>query len=209
MIFSSKLIEDAVAAFNTLPGIGKKTALRMVLHLLKQEDEKVKHFTTAIQKMCEEVKYCKHCYYIADTESCEFCRDSHRNAHQICVVENIRDVISIESTRQYNGLYHVLGGLLSPLDGVGPEQLFIEALKNRVANLEQVEVIMALSPTIEGDTTVYYISKQLASSNARITSIARGVAFGGELEYTDEITLGRSILKRLPIDNYVNIVAQK
>lgn len=209
MIFSSKLIEDAVDAFSSLPGIGKKTALRMVLHLLKQDKDTVQQFSTSINRMRNEINYCHVCYNISDSDSCSICNDRSRNKSIICVVENIRDIISIENTRQYQGVYHVLGGLLSPLDGVGPEQLYIEQLKQRVIMHNAEEIIMALSPTIEGDTTAYYISRQLHPFNISITGIARGVSFGGELEYTDEITLGRSIAKRVPISNYVNISLQE
>lgn len=206
MIFSSRLIEDAVAEFAKLPGIGKKTALRMVLHLLKQEKNEVEAFTHAIATMKQEITFCSQCHNVSDTQICAICVSNQRNKKQICVVENIRDVIAIESTQQYNGLYHVLGGILSPLDGVGPAQLHIESLVQRVQNNGEIEeIIMALSPTLEGDTTVYYISKQIQQLPIKITTIARGISFGGELEYADEMTLARSISKRLPIDNYVNM----
>ncbi len=177
----------------------------MVLHLLKQEKGKVQHFSNAITKMRDEIHYCSQCNNISDHPQCSICSDRSRNPEMICVVENIRDIISIENTHQYHGLYHVLGGLLSPLDGIGPEQLFIGQLKQRAAAGQVQEIIMALSPTIEGDTTVYYLSRQLQDCKVRITGIARGVSFGGELEYTDEITLGRAIAKRLPVDNYVKV----
>lgn len=206
MIFSSRLIEDAVAEFSKLPGIGKKSALRMVLHLLKQEDADVDSFTSALSRMKHEITFCRECHNVSDTEVCAICVSSQRNQQQICVVENIRDVIAIESTQQYNGVYHVLGGILSPLDGIGPEQLHIDSLVQRVLQKPNIEeIIMALSPTLEGDTTVYYISKQIQHLPLRITTIARGISFGGELEYADEMTLARSISKRLPVDNYVNI----
>jgi len=204
MVFSSRLIEDAVQAFSKLPGIGKKTALRMVLHLLRQEKEGVTEFTAAIDKMRNEIRFCSLCHNVSDAEICALCANPGRNRSQVCVVENIRDVIAIESTQQYNGLYHVLGGILSPLDGVGPEQLQITSLVDRVKQHEVAELIMALSPTIEGDTTVYYISRQLKDLPVQLTTIARGIAFGGELEYADEMTLARSIAKRLPVDSYVN-----
>jgi len=203
MIFSSKLIEDAVEAFTRLPGISKKTALRMVLHLLKEDKDIVHHFSNTIAKMREETCFCPECNNISDGGLCAICKDATRNKHIICIVENIRDVISIESTQQFNGLYHVIGGLLSPLDGIGPEQLLLSNLIPRLAAHEVQELIMALSPNIEGDTTVYYISKQVKHANLSITGIARGVSFGGELEYTDELTLARSIVKRLPVDTYV------
>lgn len=205
MIFSSKLIEDAVQAFTRLPGVGRKTALRMVLHLLKMEEEDVADFTGALSRMRTDIKLCRICHNVADTEVCGICVNRSRNQGQVCVVENIRDVIAIESTQQYNGLYHVLGGILSPLDGIGPEQLNVRTLHDRVRDNGVEELIMALSPTIEGDTTVYYISRQLHELPVKITTIARGIAFGGELEYADEMTLARSIAKRLPIDNYVSI----
>lgn len=205
MIFSSKLIEDAVNAFAKLPGIGKKTALRMVLHLMQQEKGDVDAFTGAIATMRHDIQFCKTCHNVSDGEQCSICGNPGRNREQVCVVENLRDVIAIESTQQYNGTYHLLGGILSPLDGVGPEQLNIDSLQKRVENDEVKELIMALSPTIEGDTTVYYIAKQLKGTPVQITTIARGIAFGGELEYADEMTLARSIAKRLPIDSYVNM----
>jgi len=204
MIFSSKLIEDAVQEFSKLPGIGKKTALRMVLHLLKQQPHEVGQFTEALARMREEVRFCNECHNVSDSDICTLCANPGRNRGQVCVVENIRDVIAIESTQQYNGLYHVLGGILSPLDGIGPEQLEVASLVQRVKEKQITELIMALSPTIEGDTTVYYISRQLKEIPVEITTIARGIAFGGELEYADEMTLARSIAKRLPIENYVN-----
>ncbi|MBS1779484.1 MAG: recombination protein RecR [Bacteroidetes bacterium] len=204
MVFSSKLIEDAVQEFSKLPGIGKKTALRMVLQLLKMETESVDSFTTAISRMRNEIQFCKQCHNVSDGDTCTICSSPGRNKTQVCVVENIRDVIAIESTQQYNGLYHLLGGILSPLDGIGPEQLNIASLQARVKDGVE-ELIMALSPTIEGDTTVYYIAKQVAELPVKITTIARGIAFGGELEYADEMTLARSIAKRLPIENYVSV----
>lgn len=208
MVFSSKLIEDAVESFSQLPGIGRKTALRMVLHLLKTDEDKVKLFSETISKMRSEIKFCKTCNNVSDFDVCSICSNPSRNNGQVCVVENIRDVIAIESTQQYNGRYHVLGGLLSPLDGIGPDQLCIDPLISHVQQGDITEIIMALSPTIEGDTTVFYISKKISNSSIKITTIARGIAFGGELEYADEMTLARSIAKRLPIDNYVSIPNQ-
>jgi recombination protein RecR len=204
MVFSSKLIEDAVQEFSRLPGIGKKTALRMVLHLLKMEQDDVLRFTGALSQMRSEIRFCTTCHNVSDGDVCTICASPSRNRSQVCVVENIRDVIAIESTQQYNGLYHVLGGILSPLDGIGPDQLHIYSLHERVKEQQTTELIMALSPTIEGDTTVYYIARQLKDLPVHITTIARGIAFGGELEYADEMTLARSIAKRLPIENYVN-----
>jgi recombination protein RecR len=205
MIFSSKLIEDAVQEFSKLPGIGKKTALRMVLHLLKLEKDEVNGFAGALSRMRNEIRFCNTCHNISDAEQCTICASPGRNKSQVCVVENIRDVIAIESTQQYNGLYHVLGGILSPLDGIGPDQLQIASLHERVKTEAVEEIIMALSPTIEGDTTVYYIARQLSDTPLKITTIARGISFGGELEYADEMTLARSIAKRLPIENYVSV----
>lgn len=205
MIFSSKLIEDAVQEFSKLPGIGKKTALRMVLQLLKMEQQSVASFTDAIARMRNEICFCTQCHNVSDGDTCTICANPGRTRTQVCVVENIRDVIAIESTQQYNGLYHLLGGILSPLDGIGPEQLNIASLHDRVRDNGVEELIMALSPTIEGDTTVYYIARQVKDLPVNITTIARGIAFGGELEYADEMTLARSIAKRLPIENYVNV----
>ncbi len=205
MIFSSKLIEDAVQEFSRLPGIGKKTALRMVLQLLQMDKAEVDEFTGAVSRMRHEVRFCKDCHNVSDSDICVICVNPGRNHRQVCVVENIRDVIAIESTQQYSGLYHVLGGILSPLDGIGPDQLNIASLHDRVKNNEITELIMALSPTIEGDTTIYYIARQVKDLPVTITTIARGISFGGELEYADEMTLAKSITKRLPIENYVNM----
>lgn len=203
MIFSSKLIEDAVQEFSKLPGIGKKTALRMVLQLLRMDKGEVDEFTGAVSRMRHGVKFCKDCHNVSDTDVCMICVNPGRNRQQVCVVENIRDVIAIESTQQYSGLYHVLGGILSPLDGIGPDELNIANLAGRIKDTGVTELIMALSPTIEGDTTVYFIARQVKDLDVSITTIARGIAFGGELEYADEMTLARSIAKRLPIENYV------
>ena len=203
MIFSSSLLENAVNEFAKLPGIGKKTALRLVLHLLKKEVSDVKGFSEVILKMREEIHFCSRCKNIADKELCNICADRSRQQHLICVVETIRDVIAIESTQQYNGLYHVLGGIISPLDGIGPDQLEIDSLLKRVNEEKTEELVFALSPNIQGDTTIYYISKKLKEHRVKITTIARGIAFGGELEYADEMTLARSISNRMPIENYV------
>jgi recombination protein RecR len=203
MNFPSKLIENAVAQFSSLPGIGKKTALRLVLHLLKQPNEEVKFFSDTIFKMRNEIKFCKECHNISDGEICSICNNSHRKHEQICVVENLRDVIAIENTGQFSGVYHVLNGVISPIDGIGPDELNIASLLERVDKQDVKEIIMALNPTMEGDTTIYYISKQLQPRDIKITSIARGIAFGGELEYVDEITLGRSLATRLPYEKYL------
>lgn len=203
MQFSSSLLENAVNEFAKLPGIGKKTALRLVLHLLKQESEDVAHFSEVLSRMRSEIKFCQRCHNVADGDICSICANSMRKQEMICVVENIRDVIALESTQQFNGTYHVLGGVISPLDGVGPAQLNIETLVHRVQKEETGEVIFALSPTIQGDTTIYYIQKKLPATT-KVTTIARGIAFGGELEYADEMTLARSLQNRLPVDSYVS-----
>jgi recombination protein RecR len=203
MIFSSSLLENAVNEFAKLPGIGKKTALRLVLHLLKKDVSDVKTFSDVILKMREEIHFCSRCRNIADKELCNICADRSRKQEFICVVETIRDVIAIESTQQYNGLYHVLGGIISPLDGIGPDQLEIESLVKRVNEEKTEELIFALSPNIQGDTTIYYIGKKLKDIPVKITTIARGIAFGGELEYADEMTLARSISNRMPVESYV------
>lgn len=203
MQLPSSLLENAVAEFSKLPGIGKKTALRLVLHLLKQDVNDVRHFGETISKMRDEIKFCSRCCNISDGDICAICSNSLRNQRAICVVENIRDVIAIESTQQYSGTYHVLGGIISPLDGIGPDQLNIESLISRIQKEETEELIFALNPNIQGDTTIYYIQKKLQPSSCRITTIARGIAFGGELEYADEMTLARSIANRLPVQQYV------
>lgn len=205
MIFSSALIENAVNEFARMPGIGKKTALRLVLHLLKQDPAQVQQFSEAIARMRQQIKFCKLCHNVSDEDICSICSSHSRNKGIVCVVENIRDVMAIENTQQYNGLYHVLGGIISPIDGIGPDQLNIHSLVERVQQQGINEVIMALSPTIEGDTTIYYLSKklQLPDIPVKITTIARGIAFGGELEYADEMTLARSITNRLPLENYM------
>ena len=200
MIYTSKLIEDAVNAFCKLPGIGKKTALRMVLHLLKEPEDTTRIFTESIAKMRTEIKFCETCNNIADGQICSICANLSRKKELICVVENFRDLITIENTGQFSGVYHILGGLLSPLEGIGPDQLYINQLLERIHQDRPKELIMALSPTIEGDTTVYYINKLVNDPAILISGIARGVAFGGELEYTDEITLGKAIVRRLPVD---------
>lgn len=191
-------MQQAVDAIATLPGIGKKTALRLALHLLQQDKAQVEQLTQAINDMRKGVKHCRTCYNISDEEICEICRDKRRDEQTVCVVESIRDVMAIEGTGQFNGLYHVLGGIISPLDGIGPSDLNIEPLVERVAKQQVREVIFAISPTIEGDTTLFYISKMLQPIGVKISSIARGIAFGGELQYADELTLARSIAARLP-----------
>lgn len=204
MVFSSLLIENAVEALSGLPGIGKKTALRLVLHLLKQDQGIVDHFGDAIVKMRREIKFCLTCGNVSDQEVCTICSNPSRKRDTVCVVENIRDVMAIENTQQYNGIYHVLGGVISPLDGVGPDELAVGSLVDRVRNGGISEIIMAISPTIEGDTTIFYLSKKLKEFPVSMTTIARGIAFGGELEYADEMTLARSLTNRLPLESYVH-----
>ena len=203
MNFPSKLIEDAVKEFTKLPGIGKKTALRLVLHLLKEDTKNVELFGETVIKMRQDIQFCQKCHNVADQSVCSICLDLSRDASTVCVVENMRDVIAIENTHQYRGLYHVLGGVISPIDGIGPDNLHIDSLVDRIKQNGMKEIIMALSPTMEGDTTIFYISKRLKDQDVRITSIARGIAFGGELEYVDELTLARSIATRLPYENYL------
>lgn len=201
MNFSSKLLEDAVGEFSKLPGIGQKTALRLVLHLLNREPEEVETFGNSIIKLRQEIKHCSICHNISDNRICEICSSTKREREIICVVEDTRDVMAVENTSQYFGVYHVLGGLISPMDGIGPSDLFIDTLVQRVSTTPVKEVILAISPTMEGDTTIFYLYKRLKAFQIPITTIARGIAFGGELEYADEITLGRSIVTRVPYEN--------
>jgi len=200
-LFSSALLENAVQEFAKLPGIGRKTALRLVLHLLKKEKNEVESFGNSMIQLRHNILYCTVCHNISDTDVCEICSNTSRDAGTICVVETVKDAMSIENTQQYKGLYHVLGGVISPMDGIGPAELEIESLVNRVYAGEVKEVILALSTTMEGDTTNFYIFRKLASKNIKITTIARGVSMGGELEYTDEVTLGRSIVNRVEFTN--------
>jgi recombination protein RecR len=195
--YPSVLLEEAVHEFSRLPGIGKKTALRLVLHLLRQPEEQVTAFGTAVIRLKQEVRYCAHCHNISDTEVCPICSDKRRDQCLVCVVENVREVMAVEGTDQYHGVYHVLGGLISPMDGVGPSDLEIESLVGRVRSGGINEVLLALSATMEGDTTAFYLYRKLAAFNVKITTIARGIAVGDELEYADEITLGRSIVNRI------------
>ncbi len=199
--YSSKLLEDAVNELAKLPGIGRKTALRLALHLLKNDIEQVEAFSTAITKMRNEVQFCKECHNISDQDICEICGNLKRKKSIICVVEDIRDVMAIENTGQYHGVYHILGGVISPMDGIGPADINIITLENKVAKNEVEEIILALPTTIEGDTTNFYLFKKLKNYNITISIIARGIAIGDELEYTDEITLGRSILNRTPYEH--------
>lgn len=198
MEFPSKLIENAVNEIAKLPGIGKKTALRLALHLLKEDKLFTESLTRSLDKLRNDIKYCTKCQNISDSEICNICASHRRDRSLVCVVEDTRDVIAIENTSQYTGLYHVLGGVISPIDGIGPSELTVDLLLNRVkqADSEIKEIIFALSPTMEGDTTAFYLTKRLKEYNLKVTSIARGIPIGGELEYTDEITLGRSILSR-------------
>ncbi|MBQ8564346.1 MAG: recombination protein RecR [Bacteroidaceae bacterium] len=199
--FASKLLENAVSEFAKLPGIGRKTALRLVLHLLRQEPSVADSFGNAIIRLRHDIKYCHVCHNISDTETCALCADTTRDSSTICVVENVREVMAVEATGQFRGLYHVLGGVISPMDGIGPADLEIESLVERVAAGGVKEIILALSATMEGDTTNFYIFRKLAPYDVRISLIARGVSVGDELEYTDEITLGRSILNRTPFSD--------
>lgn len=195
--YPSQLLEKAVAEFSKLPGIGRKTALRLVLDVLRRSEEEVDSFTMAVSRVRKEVKYCRVCHNISDTEVCPICSDPNRDASTICVVENIRDVMAVENTQQYRGLYHVLGGIISPMDGIGPNDIAIDSLVDRVKEGGVKEVILALSSTMEGDTTNFYIFRRLAPyPDVKITMLARGVSVGNEIEYTDELTLGRSILNR-------------
>ena len=204
MNFSSKLIESAVNAFATLPGIGRKTALRLVLHLINRPVEVTGQIADSLTRMRQGIRSCQECGNLADEPICAICSDRRRDRSLVCVVENIRDVMAIEDTQQYRGLYHVLGGIISPLEGIGPQDLNIDLLLHRVARGEIRELIMAISPTIEGETTIFYLSKLFRDQPVTISTIARGVAFGGELEYADEITLGRSIITRIPYKNQVD-----
>ena len=198
--YSSALLEKAVGEFAKLPGIGRKTALRLVLFMLRQGDNDVDQFVNAVSKMKREVKYCRVCHNISDTDVCPICSDHSRDAATICVVENVQDVLAVENTQQFHGLYHVLGGIISPMDGIGPADLEIDSLVSRVAAGGVKEVILALSSTMEGDTTNFYLSRKLADYPVKLSVIARGISVGDELEYTDEVTLGRSILNRTPFN---------
>ncbi|KAA8484432.1 recombination protein RecR [Arcticibacter tournemirensis] len=198
MNFSSRLLENAVNEFSKLPGVGQKTALRLVLHLLNQSSQEVENLSDALTRLKREIRYCKVCGNISDSEVCGVCSANKRDKSLVCIVEDTRDIMAIENTNQYNGVYHVLGGLISPMDGIGPSDLNIERLVERVKTGEIEEVILALSATMEGDTTIFYIFKKLKDLPVKISTIARGIAFGGEIEYADEITLARSIATRVP-----------
>lgn len=209
MKLPSKLLDDAVNAFAALPGIGKKTALRLVLHLLNNEEEQVEKFSDTIARMRREIKFCEQCHNIADSNDenghaiCAICANPSRQQEVVCVVENLRDLIAIESTDQYQGTYHLLGGIISPVEGIGPEDLNLKSLIYRTRQQGVTELIMALPPTIEGDTTIFYISKNIDKESVNITTIARGISFGNDLEYVDEFTLSRSLANRLPYENYL------
>ncbi|MCH5217945.1 MAG: recombination protein RecR [Muribaculaceae bacterium] len=202
---NSAFLENAVAELSKLPGIGEKTALRLALHLLRQDEEVARALGEAIIKMRSEVRYCSKCHNISESEVCDICSDSRRDSSIICVVESVRDVLTIEATHEFHGLYHVLGGVISPLDGIGPSDLEIDSLVDRVAQNEVSEIILALNPTMQGDTTNYYIFRKLAPFDVNVSILARGLSIGNELEYTDEITLGRSINNRIPFsDTFAN-----
>lgn len=199
--FPSVLLEKAVGEFSKLPGVGRKTALRLVLHLLRQPTSVADSLAEAVRNVRHDIKYCSICHNISDTDVCPICADPRRDATTVCVVENVQDVMAVENTQTYHGLYHVLGGIISPMDGIGPSDIEIDSLVHRVAEGHIKEVILALSSTMEGDTTNFYISRQLRSYPVKVSVIARGISVGNELEYTDEVTLGRSIVNRTPIDN--------
>ncbi len=199
----SKLLENGVEELSKLPGIGKKTALRLALHLLRQDVNSVVRFSETLKMMREEIVYCKQCHNISDNSICSICSNPKRNKEIVCVVESVKDVMAIENTMQFNGIYHVLGGIISPLDGIGPNDLNISSLDTRVENGEIKEMILALSTTMEGDTTNFYLYRKYSHNNVVISTLARGVSFGDELEYTDEITLGRSLVNRLPYDKTI------
>ena len=198
MNLPSKLIEDAVKEFTKLPGIGKKTALRLVLYLLKEETKNVEIFGETVIKMRQDIQFCQKCHNVSDQSVCSICLDLGHDQTTICVVENKRDVIAIENTYQYRGLYHVLGGVISPIEGIGPSDINIDQLLNRLKTDNVKELVMAISPTIEGDTTIFFISKEVKGTGVKVSTLARGISFGGELEYADEVTLGRSIVARIP-----------
>lgn len=206
--YPSVLLENAVNEFAKLPGIGRKTALRLVLHLLRQDDSQVDGFAQALITLKQEIKYCSCCHNISDSEVCSICSDKSRDTSTICVVENIREVMAIENTIQFQGLYHVLGGIISPIDGIGPSDLQIASLEERVKSGEVKEVILALSATMEGDTTNFYIFRKLQPYDVKVSIIARGVSVGDEIEYADEVTLGRSILNRTPFDESYRLITK-
>lgn len=201
MKYPSKVLEQAVMAISALPGIGRKSALRLAIHLVQDQNQKSEKLVEALNSLNTNIKHCKKCHIISDNEICDICSSPHRVKDTICVVENLRDVMAIEETQQYSGLYHILGGVISPINGIGPNDLNITDLSHRIVSEGIKELIMAISPTIDGDTTIFYLSKVLKDTDVTISTIARGVSFGGELEYADELTLGRSIMSRLPYKN--------
>lgn len=205
MNFSSKLLEDAVNEFARLPGVGKRSALRLVLHLLREDEDQVVSLGESLIKMRKEITYCQECHNICDADTCEICKDTSRDKSLICVVEDIRDIMAIENTRQYKGVYHVLGGIISPMNGIGPDDLSIASLLLKVNEGEIKEVILALNTTLEGDTTNFFLFKKLKDANVEITTIARGIAVGDELEYVDDVTLGRSMMNRTPYETVLAI----
>ena len=199
-LYSSKLLENVVSEFSKLPGIGKKTAMRMALHLLRQDEESVKQFGQAVIRLRSEVMYCRDCHNLSDTELCDICSSPHRDHSTVCVVETVRDVMSIENTMQYQGVYHILGGVISPMDGIGPADLTIDSLERKIASGAVSEIILALSATMEGDTTNFYIYRRVKHHEVNVTTLARGLSVGDELEYADQVTLGRSIINRIPFE---------
>ncbi len=203
--YPSQILENAVKEFSQLPGVGRKSALRLVLYLLKQEKNDVTRFADALKKLSEEIVYCKQCFNISDTEVCDICANNKRDHSTVCVVENIKDVMAIENTQQYFGVYHVLGGIISPMDGIGPDDLTIKPLEEKVNAGEIKELIFALPTTMEGDTTNFYLYRKFSGLDINITTLARGVSIGDELEYTDEVTLGRSLINRLPFESSMKI----
>lgn len=198
--YPSKLLADAVSQFAKLPGIGERTALRLVLYLMKLGKSEASDFTSALNSLFENIRYCSVCHNISDSDTCSICSGKHRDRSVICIIENVKDLMAIESTHQYNGLYHILGGIISPMEGIGPNDLNIKSLINRIETGEVIEIILALSATMEGDTTNYFLFRKLRDFDIKISMIARGVAFGDELEYTNEVTLGRSIINRVPFN---------
>ena len=200
-LYSSKLLENVVSEFSKLPGIGKKTAMRMALHLLRQDEESVKQFGQAVIRLRSEVMYCRDCHNLSDTELCEICSSPRRDHSMVCVVETVRDVMSIENTMQYQGVYHVLGGVISPMDGIGPADLTIDSLERKIASGTVSEIILALSATMEGDTTNFYIYRKVKHHAVTVTTLARGLSVGDELEYADQVTLGRSLINRMPFED--------
>lgn len=209
MKYSSQLIEKAVDSFSSLPGIGRKTALRLALHLINKDQQWVQGFSDSFVKLKNELRECEECHNLGDNATCSICADKHRNSEVLCIVESIRDLMAIEETGHFHGIFHVLGGLISPIDGIGPDQLNIDDILVRIENLGIKEIVLAISPNIEGETTMFYISKKLKHLPVKISTISRGISFGGELEYADEVTLGRSIISRVPYFQYNEVAASR